>query len=244
MITIDRVDKLVRPEFRVVDERQGKVHAVVSTEAVDRMGDIIRQEFWNLADFNDHPVLLQSHNYGSVLSQIGEWENMRLNRPKKTLEGDAIYYKGRGNADADWAFELAKMGKAAYSVGFIPDMEKAKEIDGEGTYFRPNFEFRGQKLLEVSHVVIPANAEALQAVKVLAQKEPMILELVEEILAGQKAKPGSEQLAELSDELVERLGIPVLKHRLDLIEAAVARFHEIKTESEPQFLEEVFASWK
>ena len=52
-------------EMKVLDEATGRVSAVVSTEKVDRDGDVIRAEGWNLGNFLKHPVLLVNHDYYS-----------------------------------------------------------------------------------------------------------------------------------------------------------------------------------
>ena len=74
--------KVVRGQTRLIDPETGRVHAVVSTEARDREGDIIRQSGWSLDRFRQHPVLLSSHSYGSLRSQIGEWEDLTVRGQK------------------------------------------------------------------------------------------------------------------------------------------------------------------
>lgn len=157
----------------------GLIQAVVSSERKDRDGDIIRAAGWDLADFLRHPVLLSSHNYNSLRSQIGHWESMEVKGKK--LVGVARYYVGKGNDEADWGYQLAEMGQAAYSVGFAPDLSKAKELENPDSMF-PSFEYAGQSLWEVSQVVIPANPDALQGMKA-AKLHPVLAELVEELLA-------------------------------------------------------------
>ncbi len=169
--------KMVRPEIKSVDVENGTVTAIVSTESPDRDGDIVRASGWNLEHFNKHPVLLSSHNYGSLTSQIGEWTGMEVKGKK--LQGTAKYYTASGNAEADWGFELAKRGRAAFSVGFVPDMDLAKPI-GEGKNMMGPLEFKGQELLEVSHVTVPANAEALQRMKGLSI-DPIVEQIIGEM---------------------------------------------------------------
>jgi hypothetical protein len=132
----------------VLDPKAGVISAVVSTESVDRDGDIIRQANWDLGHFKAHPILLSSHNYRGLRNQIGEWTSMDIEG--KELVGTAKYYIDEGNEEADWGFNLAQKGRAAFSVGFVPDMGAAKEItiDGKSAY-----EFRGQELLEVSELL-------------------------------------------------------------------------------------------
>jgi hypothetical protein len=152
--------KFVRPDVKILDKAAGRVSAIVSTEAMDRDGDIIRQANWDLAHFKAHPILLSSHNYRGLQNQIGEWTDMKIDG--KQLVGEAQYYIKQGNQEADWGFVLASKGRAAFSVGFVPDMSKAKQIESAGNLA---YEFQGQELLEVSQVTVPSNAEALQSLK-------------------------------------------------------------------------------
>ena len=154
------VTKFIRPDLKIVDKAAGVINAVVSTEAMDRDGDIIRQDAWDLEHFKAHPILLSSHNYRGLTNQIGEWTSMKVVDGK--LVGEAKYYIKSGNQEADGGFLLASKGRAAFSVGFVPDMSKAKQIDSNGNL---SYEFQGQELLEVSQVTVPSNAEALQSLK-------------------------------------------------------------------------------
>ena len=188
--------KLVVSETKVLDAAKGMVRAIVSTEAIDRDQDIIRVAGWQLENFLLHPVLLSSHNYGSLRSVIGEWDSMAVMHRPERLEGVARYYIGEGNEEADWAFNLTEKGRAAYSVGFKPDMEKAVEREGGGMF--GSFEFKGQELLEVSQVSIPSNPEALQSLKGLMESsrnaDPDFLLLVRDALDGMTS-PSSQVVA-------------------------------------------------
>jgi hypothetical protein len=174
--------KVIRAETKALGNN--RVEAVVSSELKDRDGDIIRVAGWELADFLRHPVLLSSHNYGSLRSQIGHWESME---PKgKKLVGVAQYYVGEGNDEADWGYNLATKGRAAYSVGFRPDMSRAKEIENADGVRSVSYEYNGQTLLEVSQVVIPANQDALQIIRTAKALHPVVGELIDEALAELK----------------------------------------------------------
>lgn len=167
------VQKIIRGEVKVLDEKEGLVSAIASTETPDRDGDIIRQEHWNLDNFFKNPVLLSSHNYGSLKAAIGKWEDLQVKGKK--LAGTARYFLGDGNEEAEAGFKLAKRGMAAFSVGFIPDMEAAKARKGTKGY-----EFCGQELLEVSQVLVPSNPTALQVVRGLSH--PVLKEIIDEEL--------------------------------------------------------------
>ena len=211
--------KIIRAETKLLDEEEGRVSAVVSSESTDRDGDIIRVEGWNLASFHKHPVLLSSHDYRSLRSVIGEWESMEVKG--KRLVGTAKYYIGEGNDEADWGFNLAKRHRAAFSVGFIPDMDKAIPLDDETDgFFRP-MEFNGQELLEVSHVSIPSNPDALQRMKGL-DLAPAVEEVVSEILQDHVA---------LDPEEAAGIGIDV---RFDHIEEMLEEIAEAVKLQEPE----------
>jgi len=196
--------KFVRPtEIKILDKAAGRISAVVSTENVDRDGDIIRQANWDLDNFKAHPILLSSHNYRGLSNQIGEWTDIRVEG--KELIGDAQYYLKQGNAEADWGFVLASKGRAAFSVGFVPDMSKAKTIETAGNMA---YEFQGQELLEVSQVTVPSNAQALQSLKGI-ELHPEIDTLVNEMLSdfGDEIKEVTDEVVEETEEVTGRIWI-------------------------------------
>jgi hypothetical protein len=80
----------------------------------------------------------------------------------KELQGKAQYYAGEGNQLADWAWKLAEKKKASYSVGFRPIKSDRIEKDPENKEPQPSRIFKKQELIEISHVIIPANKNSLQ----------------------------------------------------------------------------------
>lgn len=189
------IRKLQRLEVK--DVGNGVVDAVMSAESKDRDGDIIRQAGWDLDDFMKHPVLVASHDYYNLINQIGEWKDVAVRG--KQLRGKAEYYIGDGNEQADWGYKLAQKGRAAFSVGFIPDMDKAVKMDKDS--FFGGWEFNGQKLLETSQVVIPANPDALQRMKAVGLHpvlEGVVEEELKELLKNAPPPDGTtEKLIEL-----------------------------------------------
>jgi len=210
--TINR--HLERAEVKLIDVKAGRISAVVSTETRDRDGDIIRVAGWELDNFMRNPVMLDSHHYGSVAAVIGRWDDMAVKGKK--LIGEATYRIGRGQQNADIAFDIAKDGGAAFSVGFLPDMAKAKEIDSGNDFF-PNFEFNGQELLEVSQVSVPSNPDAMQRMKGL---HPVLDSIIQDKLITITIDD-DKQAAEIDDDiktLVAELLSKNLDARLLLIE--------------------------
>jgi phage head maturation protease len=194
-------------EMKVLDEATGRVSAIVSSESRDRDGDVIRAEGWNLDNFMRHPVLLASHDYHSLRSQIGEWESMQVDGT--TMRGVARFFIGKGNLEADWAFQLAKEKALAFSVGFVPDMEKAAPLQKDDPFGSQGMEFKGQELLEVSAVTVPSNPDALQRVAKAPNLHPAVAEIVEERLAEDEPEP-DQRAAGLSDEDLDAIAERVL----------------------------------
>lgn len=169
--TPTKLFKISKAIIKNVDEKNFTVDALVSTDAVDRDGEIILKTAWNnggLKDYISHPVLLSSHNYTDLTKQIGKSLNTEVTQDGLVCQFQ--YFVGEGNPEADWAFKLASKGIAAYSVGFMGlDWNEGDYSAGIGRIFT------AVSLLEVSQVLIPCNPEALQR----SYKDPLEKELVE-----------------------------------------------------------------
>ena len=212
-------------EMKVLDEATGRVSAVVSTEKMDRDGDVIRAEGWNLDTFMKHPILLTSHDYHSLRSQIGVWESMEVDG--KQMKGVARFFTGKGNPEADWAFELAKEKALAFSVGFIPDMERAAPLNEKDVLGSGGMEFKGQELLEVSAVTVPSNPDALQRFVKTPNLSPVLKEIAEERVEELSAMESKETPPNAADTLIEII-----------VERVLARIGEVHTQ-EPELEEAV-----
>ena len=80
--------KTFRAQTKTLDDSH--IEVVASTEAKDRDGDIIRVAGWDLKHFQAHPVLLTSHDYGSLRSQIGEWTDMKKRGIESPNKADSL----------------------------------------------------------------------------------------------------------------------------------------------------------
>lgn len=187
-------------EMKILDEAAGRVSAIVSSEALDRDGDVIRAEGWDLENFNQHPVLLVSHEYHRLQSQIGVWEEMKI--VGTTMRGVARFFVGKGNDEADWAFELAKEKALAFSVGFIPNMDKAVPLNKDDALGVRGMEFRGQELLEVSAVTVPSNPDALQRMIKTPNLHPVLAEIAQERLEDPEMAEAELTQAEIMETIV------------------------------------------
>lgn len=145
-------------EVKGIDKENYKLEAIFSTQDVDRHGDTVMQDGWDIGPFTKNPVILNSHNYGDAAEVIGRADNVRVENKK--LQG-TITFAVNENPKAKVIFDLYAGGfLKAFSVGFI--VRKFKE-NKDGSWDWSNIE--EAELLEVSAVSVPANARALAKAK-------------------------------------------------------------------------------
>lgn len=225
--------KIIRPEIKGVDADKFTVDAVLSTESKDRDGDILKSDGWNLTNFLSHSVFLSSHDNRSLLKILGEWTDVKV--VGKQLRGTANYLVGEGNPEVDWAFRLAQRGMAAFSVGFIPDWEKAEVMDDGDPFWGP-FVFTNMELLEVSQVTVPANQDALQRMKGFGL-HPDIEGIVEELLTDTMPATGDNPDAqEVIRQLAESIAAPIkaaMKQQDARIDEVLGAIAELKAAPAP-----------
>jgi HK97 family phage prohead protease len=139
------------------EERQ--VQFVISSAAVDRMGDTISVDGWDLGNFKKNPVVLWSHD---PTMPIGVADKIWAEGGK--LKAIAEFQPADINPFADSIYKMLTHPKRflrATSVGFIPK-EYAFSKDPNRTF---GVDFLKQELTEFSICAIPANPEALMGAK-------------------------------------------------------------------------------
>ncbi len=195
---MDMITKTYRAEVRGVNADEGTVDLMipVSTASVDRDGEIVEPLAFKktLPKFMKRPVLVSSHNYRDLTSQIGEWT--RLEITDTGVEGKPKYYINEGNEQADWGFKLASKGMAAFSIGFIPKVW----VDGDGVT-EPRRTYKEVELLEISQVIVPSNREAIQSIR-SKSVDPITNKLMDDVLAD-------KELVTKPEETDEFIRIPV-----------------------------------
>lgn len=160
-----------------VNEQEHTAEFVLSTNHIDRHGEVVDQDTWELENFMNAPRLLLQHESNSF--PIGRWENLRIEEENgvKSLIGTAKFaYKEYDKAKT--AFDLVKGGYLnTVSVGFRSKRwEFNEDLEAWVSY--------DNELLECSLVSIPANANALMKsfeTKEDEPKEEAIKEELEEI---------------------------------------------------------------
>jgi HK97 family phage prohead protease len=145
------------PAFEVPGEAR-TMRFCFSDGSVDRMGDAINPNGWDLRDFNANPVALWSHS--SSEPPIGRASNIAVENAR--LMGDIEFAPPEIYEFADLVYRLLRDGfLRAVSVGFIPI-----EYSFANTPDRPwGIDFKRQTLLEISVCPVPANPNALAAAR-------------------------------------------------------------------------------
>lgn len=121
---------------------------IASTDVVDRMGESVSVDGWQLDDYKKNPVILWSHNNQEpAIGKATKIGYKTLSDGRKALVYTPVFHKKTQLSQA--VSDLIDDGTLnATSVGFMP-LEK----DGNT--------FTKQELLELSIVNVPANQEAL-----------------------------------------------------------------------------------
>ncbi len=141
-------------EVKASSEEDRTVDFVISTAAVDRMGDTINVDGWQLANFRKNPVVLWAHD--SSMMPVAKASNIRVEDGKLKARAEFMSREISGFADA--VFKAIKGGfLSAVSVGFAPIKYAFSEADGR-TF---GVDFLQQELLEFSVCPVPANPECL-----------------------------------------------------------------------------------
>jgi len=163
------------PELKAIDAEARTATHVISSDSMDRGGDIVDVEGWDLDHYQRNPVVLVDHDY-RIEKIIGK--AISITKNKNTLEATTQFADiGPGFA----AFNLVQSGMAkAWSVGFAPQdhhairkgakdgckkCRKARDAqlqgrDPEDVWIR-GLHFTKQQLLEYSLVAVPMNPDAV-----------------------------------------------------------------------------------
>lgn len=163
--TGDVVRKTYAVETKQVYEEDNEVDIVISTSAIDRDREVVRPEGMRIMKPKRIP-LVAAHHYSDLRKHIGELK--RIKPEGEEIPARARYFAGMGNAEADWGWTLVKLEVAAYSIGFRPikhedaDLDDEKVLEQVRAGKKPLRTFTEWELVEVSHVIVPSQREAVQ----------------------------------------------------------------------------------
>ena len=176
---------------------------VLSTDEVDRHGDVISAGGWNLESYRDNPVFLWAHDYARPV----------IGRALETWTDSHRLMARVEFAPTPFAQEVAMLYGSGYqrgvSVGFKPLRYEERRNEKTGAVL--GIRFLEQELLEASAVPVPANRNALR--KALSEA-PRVGEFL------RRASPGGgpaleatwpallaqvDELGKLADEIAQTL---------------------------------------
>lgn len=170
------------------NQDQRSARFVMSTQGVDRYGDIVVTEGIDTAEFERNPVGLLFHSSRSW--PVGAWSDLakELNRRPPRLEGTLTMLPEGGPVKEvdEAAWMIANGGVRACSIGFMPDWDNVEGIvDDEG--FWTGLKFNASSLLECSVCSVPANSQAL--IKQADGDPRLARELLEDVLDNWARSP-------------------------------------------------------
>jgi HK97 family phage prohead protease len=159
-----------------VSPEEGVVEAIVGSSGVlDRMGDIIDQNGWDLKSYiKTNPAVLWGHNIREERPPIGKALKVWLqDKGEKTAK---LMFKVKFDLRDTFAAEIFRKVKEGFinavSVGFLPiEWEALKPKEGEKSSFFGGRKYTKQELLELSFVPVPANPEAIIALRSMSKKD-------------------------------------------------------------------------
>jgi HK97 family phage prohead protease len=126
---------------------------IASTPEMDRDGDVIPLEAWDLTDYQQNPVILMGHDR----TQAPVARAVRVAVEDGALVADIEFPEPGTTVASDEAYKLVSGGfLRALSVGYLP-LVAPQRIPNAG------MRFPRVQLFELSLVSVPANASALAA---------------------------------------------------------------------------------
>lgn len=160
----DRRKECFAPDLKDVNESKRQITHLISTAKLDRAGDIVDVEGWDLRSYRRNPVVVADHSY-SIGALIGTG---------KPFKGEDGLYSTTTFADTELgeqAWELARQRIArGWSVGFqvikggshrmsesAEDCETCAKVKNPGW----GVHFTKQELLEYSLVAVPMNPDTV-----------------------------------------------------------------------------------
>lgn len=173
-------------EAVVQKAEDGKITFVASDETLDRSGEVIPIETWDLTNFMRNPVMLVDHDY-CVENIIGLAKNIRI-------EGKQLLFEPVFHEITELAKSVSQMVLEGVlntvSVGFLPHGPIKDGDTGRN------------ELLEISFVAVPANPSA-ERLKSL-QKQ-----------VTEENKMQIKSWVEKQNEILDAIRIEVLKSKFD-----------------------------
>lgn len=191
-VDMDTIYKILENcEVKKLGERQYEF--IASTADIDRDGEVIDVNGWDLKNFKKNPVIMYAHDYRTLpigkATKIGVSDGKLKNTVEFPPEGTYEF--------ADIVERLVNTGYLkTESVGFIP----RKWEDGDGEKNSPSRTYTKQELLEISIVPVPSNPNALRDA---VEQGVITTKQLETITKPEEIVPQKKEISqgEIKDEL-------------------------------------------
>ena len=147
-----------------VEKNGPTIEATITTETIDRDGEVLISDGMNASEFEKNPVVFYNHDYAQPVGKITD-----LRRSRGKIDASIEFAKRpegfEGSYFPEFVESLVEQGIVkGISVGFIPlpgGVRKASTKDREDYGDEVRQVFSKWKLLEVSIAPLPANGTAL-----------------------------------------------------------------------------------
>jgi HK97 family phage prohead protease len=141
-----------------------KIDATITTESIDRDGEVLISQGMDTSEFDLNPVVFYNHDYAQPVGRI-----TGLKRGKNKIDATIEFAKRpadfEGSYFPEFVESLVSQGIVkGISVGFVPlegGVRKASKQDREQFGDRVRQVYSKWKLYEVSIAPLPANPNAL-----------------------------------------------------------------------------------
>jgi HK97 family phage prohead protease len=148
----------------VEENAGGRIRAKLTTDSVDRDGEVLIPQGMNAKDYEQNPVLFYNHEYNNPVGKV-----TNIKRVENAVVGDLEFAKRpdkyKGDFFPEFVEVLVRQGIIkGVSVGFVPEENGARaatKADRSKFGGRIKRVFNRWKLLEVSIAPLPANQDAL-----------------------------------------------------------------------------------
>lgn len=141
-----------------------KVDATITTETIDRDGEVLISDGMNAAEYEKNPVVFYNHDYAQPIGKISD-----LRRGDGKIDATIEFAQRPDGFEGAYFPEFVESLVAqdivkGISVGFVPmadGVRKASQKDRQDYGDNVRQVYSKWKLLEVSVAPLPANATAL-----------------------------------------------------------------------------------
>jgi HK97 family phage prohead protease len=190
---------------------------VMSDETVDRVGDVIKADGWQLGNFLKNPIALFGHDHKFI---VGHWTDVKV-QGKKLVGKLNLLPKGISERldEIRAAVEAGVLRAVSVGFGIDPDEVEPRREGG--------FIYKATELLECSLVSVPANPNALQVAKSLELSDEAKAIIFEDHAAPEPEIPAEPQK---QDATVKALPVVKLAPARDRAPFVIKKIH---TERKP-----------